>query len=290
MAVRDRGTERHDWRAGVPLDVSSAGYHQPVTDQAPSESARVLSARVLGESQVQSRSLESIASAVHYHDWLTSLARPWLGDHPVELGSGLGDYARRWLAGGVPKITLIERDEDRLGVLRRSFRGDPRVTVLDLDVLDPEAVAEAVPAGSQHSSYVAFNVLEHIPDHVQALRAAHRLVRPGGRVIMLVPAFEFAMSRFDRTVGHVRRYTKRSLAQAFRDAGLELEFVHYVNAPGLPAWFVGMRLLGMTPGEGPMLRVWDSVVVPAARAVERRRRPPFGQSVFAVGIVPDRTA
>ena len=136
---------------------------------------------------------------------------------------------------------------------------------------------------------MAFNVLEHIPDHVQALRAAHRLVRPGGRVIMLVPAFEFAMSRFDRTVGHVRRYTKRSLAQAFRDAGLEPELVHYVNAPGLPAWFVGMRLLGMTPGEGPVLRVWDSVVVPAARAVESRVRPPFGQSVFAVGIVPDRT-
>ena len=145
-----------------------------------------------------------------------------------------------------------------------------------------------VPDGPAHSSYVAFNVLEHIPDHVGALRAAHRLVRPGGRVIMLVPAFEFAMSEFDRRVGHVRRYTKRSLAQAYRDAGLELERLHYVNAPGLPAWFVGMRLLGMTPGDGALLRIWDSVVVPCARAVESRVRPPFGQSVFAVGVVPER--
>jgi SAM-dependent methyltransferase len=238
--------------------------------------------RVLGDSRAQSRSLESVASAVRYHDWLTSLARPWLGEHPLELGSGLGDYARRWLADGVPRITLVERDEDRLDVLTGAFKDDPRVTLLDLDVLDPGAVSQ-VP---WHSSYVAFNVLEHIPDHVGALRAAHRLVRPGGHVIMLVPAFPFAMSRFDRTVGHVRRYTKRTVAQAYQEAGLELRLLHYVNAPGLPAWFVGMRLLGMTPGEGPLLRIWDSVVVPGARAVESRMRPPFGQSVFAVGVVP----
>jgi predicted O-methyltransferase YrrM len=250
-----------------------------VTDEAAHRPARVL-----GDSRAQSRSLESVGSAVRYHDWLASLARPWLGDNPLELGSGLGDYARRWLAGGVPRITLIERDEERLEVLRHTFREDARVTVVDVDVLDPQAVTPGAP----HSSYVAFNVLEHIPDHVQALRAAHRLVRPGGRVVMLVPAFQFALSEFDRTVGHVRRYTRRSLAQAYRDAGLDLDRVHYVNAPGLPAWFVGMRLLGMTPGEGPLLRIWDSVVVPCARAVESRLRPPFGQSVFAVGGVPDR--
>lgn len=248
-----------------------------MTDQAAPESGGVL-----GDSKAQSRSLESVASAVHYHDWLTSLARPWLGDHPLELGSGLGDYAGRWLSSGVPRITLIERDQDRLAVLRRSFAGDPRVSVLDLDVLDPDAGTDDAP----YSSYVAFNVLEHIPDDVQALRAAHRLVRPGGRVIMLVPAFEFAMSEFDRTVGHVRRYTKRSLARVYRDAGLDIERLHYVNAPGLLAWFVGMRLLRMTPGEGALLRTWDAAVVPCARAVERRLRPPFGQSVFAVGVVP----
>jgi SAM-dependent methyltransferase len=242
-------------------------------------------ARVLGDSAAQSRSLESVASAVRYHDWLASLARPWLGDHPLELGSGLGDYARRWLADGVPEITLVERDEDRLAVLSRTFRDDARVRVLDLDVLDAHAASQA----PRHSSYVAFNVLEHIPDHVGALRAAHRLVRPGGHVVMLVPAFPFAMSRFDRTVGHVRRYTKSSLARVYADAGLDLRLLHYVNAPGLPAWFVGMRLLGMTPGEGPLLRIWDSVVVRGARAVESRFRPPFGQSVFAVGVVPGPT-
>lgn len=233
---------------------------------------------VLGDSGLQSQTLEEVGSAVQYHRWLTDLALPYLGSHPVELGSGLGDYAQTWLDAGVPQISLCERDPARLAVLRRRFDGQEQVRVMDFDVFDP-------PQG-RHSAFVAFNVLEHLTDDVAALRAAHRLVVPGGHVVMFVPAFPFAMSRFDRAVGHVRRYTRATLRAAFQGAGLEVEHLHYVNAPGLPAWFVGMRLLRMTPGDGPLLRVWDGAVIPVARAVESRVRPPFGQSLLAVGRVP----
>ena len=234
--------------------------------------------RVSGDSPLETQTLEEVAGAVNYHRWLCDLALPHLGTHPVELGSGLGDYAERWLGAGVPRLTLCERDETRLHALRQRFRGDPRVRVVDFDVHRP-------PVGD-HTSLVAFNVLEHIADDVGALRAAHRLVLPGGTVVMFVPAFEFAMGRFDRAVGHVRRYRRATLRAAFEAADLAVERLHYVNLPGLPAWFVGMRLLGMTPGEGPLLRAWDAGVVPAARALESRVRPPFGQSLFAVGRVP----
>jgi SAM-dependent methyltransferase len=234
----------------------------------------------LGDSVLQSQTLESVASAVRYHDWLTSLALPHLGEHPLELGSGLGDYAQQWLDKGVARITVTEVDPSRLEHLRRRFAGNDRVSVRLLDVHDTEP--------AEHSAFAMFNVLEHIPDHVGALRAAHSLVRPGGKVIVFVPAFEFAMSRFDRAVGHVRRYTRASLTEAMTDAGLTVRDVRYVNMPGLAAWVVGMRLLRMTPGDGRLLRLWDSWVVPLARRWERRYRPPFGQSVFAVAEVPAR--
>ena len=65
------------------------------------------------------------------------------------------------------------------------------------------------------------------------LRCCAELVRPGGAIVMLVPAFEFAMSRFDHDIGHYRRYTKETLGAAYRHAGIELEQLAYVNAPGL---------------------------------------------------------
>jgi SAM-dependent methyltransferase len=172
-------------------------------------------------------------------------------------------------------MTVSDRDPVRYAHLKARFAAEPRVRVRDIDVFDP-------PEGS-YSALVAVNVLEHIEDDVQALRSAHVLLRPGGQVVMFVPAFNGAMSRFDRLVGHYRRYTVASLAAAFRAAGLETQDVRYVNAPGLVAWFVGMRMLRMTPTDGPTVRLWDRAVVPVARRVERSVRVPFGQSVLAVG-------
>jgi SAM-dependent methyltransferase len=194
------------------------------------------------------------------------------------LGSGLGDYAEQWLAAGVPEMTVTEVDPSRLGGLTVKFDAEPRVHVQALDIFHPPV--------ADHSALVAFNVLEHIPDDVAALHAAHRLVRPGGTVVMFVPAFEFAMSKFDRAVGHVRRYTIGSMTSTMRQAGLTVEHARYVNIPGLAAWFVGMRLFRMTPSGGRLLSTWDGEVIPRTRRWEARHKAPFGQSVFAVGRVP----
>lgn len=228
---------------------------------------------VLGDSVLQSQTLEDLSSAVNYHDWLTTLAVPYLGEDPLEVGSGSGDYAATWVktAG---RITATDADPARLAQLRIRFAGDPRVRVGELSLPSVE--------DGGHSAVLAFNVLEHIADDVATLRGLGRLLRPGGAVVLFVPAFPALMSRFDRAVGHQRRYRLDTLLRVLAVAGLRTETLHYVNAPGLLAWFAGMRLLGMTPGEGRLLRVWDGVVVPGARRLEARRSPPFGQSVFAV--------
>ena len=226
----------------------------------------------------QSQVLDELTAAPRYQAWLASVASPYLGDEPIELGSGHGDYAALWLAQGLESITLTEVDAGRREVLQSRFRDDPRVVVAEVDL------AAARPA--THSAMVSFNVLEHIEDDLAALAAAHTLVRPGGHVVHLVPAFPALMSRFDREIGHFRRYRRPALARAATDAGLEVVECYYLNAPGLLAWWVVMRLLRRRPGDGSALRLWDRLVVPLARAAESRHRSPFGQSVVLVARVP----
>lgn len=201
-----------------------------------------------------------------------------MGNDPVELGSGLGDYAERWLQMGVPQITATELDPSRLAYLKQRFANEPRVYVKAMDVLKPY--------DANHSALVAFNVLEHIEDHVGALRGAHTILRPGGYVVMLVPAFQFALGKFDREVGHFRRYTIKTLRAAYEAADLAVDDIRYVNMPGLITWFGAVKLLRMTPSDGAMVATWDKFVTPQARKWEAKHRVPFGQSVMCVGRVP----
>ena len=244
-----------------------------------------------GDARLQSQVLESLAGAVRYRRWLADLARPYLGAHPIEIGSGNGDYAQEWAAPtragrGMVSFTATEADEGRCEGLARRFAGHPIVRTralwlgTDLET-DPHATDAAAP---DHTAAVAFNVLEHIVDDVGAARAMGRLVRPGGAVVLLVPAFPSAMSTFDIAVGHVRRYTRRTLRRTLTDAGLEIETIRYVNPIGLVGWYVTVKALGLWPDDGWLVRVYDRMVVPVARVADRTRIP-FGQSVFAVARV-----
>jgi len=227
---------------------------------------------------VQSGVLEDLTEAVNYRHWLASLAAPYLGDDPIEIGSGIGDYAAEWLDIAVPRITVTETHDDRLKILHERFVDDDRVEVRRMTLPVDET--------GEHSAAVALNVLEHIPDHVGAIRSVTRMLRPGGHVVLIVPAFEFAMSKFDRTIGHERRYTRALAGEVLTAAGLEIEELHYINPLGLMSWYVVCRLLGSYPRNGVMLRSYDRAVIPVVRRLERKWRPPFGQSVFAVGRKP----
>jgi SAM-dependent methyltransferase len=230
--------------------------------------------RVEGDTGLQSEVLEDLVEAKNYRRWLVDMAVPYLGDNPLEVGSGLGHYAADWAAAGIARWTASEADDVRLGGLRRRFAGDPRVRVRKLVVPIQES--------AQYSAVVAYNVLEHIPDDVSALKAFAGLLRPGGRVVLIVPAFPSAMGRFDLAVGHQRRYRRASLRQVAEAAGLDVEVLRHVNSIGLLGWYVVVKGLRAQPKAGLMLTAYDRAVVPWLRRVEARTAPPFGQSLFLV--------
>lgn len=242
---------------------------EPAPDRLPAESEHVE-----GDTSLQSEVLEDLVEAHHYRRWLVDLALPHLGDDPLEVGSGLGHYAADWAAAGVPRWTASEADSRRLAQLRERFAGHPVVRVRELAVPIEEA--------ADHSAVVAYNVLEHIPDDVGALRAFAGLLRPGGRVVLVVPAFPSAMSAFDLAIGHQRRYRRRSLRAAAEAAGLTVEVLHHVNSIGLVAWYLQVKARGARPRAGAALWTFDTLFVPVLRRLEARVRPAVGLSLFLV--------
>jgi SAM-dependent methyltransferase len=74
-----------------------------------------------------------------------------------------------------------------------------------------------------------FDAIEHIPDDVRVMREVARVLAPGGRVFVSVPAYQFLYANNDRVAQHERRYTRGRLAHVFREAGLEIERNSHAN-------------------------------------------------------------
>ena len=217
--------------------------------------------------------LHSLDDADNYADWIASLIEPWRGERVVEIGAGQGTITERLARGG--RVVATEPSVVGAARLQERFAGRAGVEVEQGDL-------DEVVDRHEADTFVLVNVLEHIPDDVAALRRMRERLGPDGRVVLFVPALEALYSRFDARVGHHRRYSRAGLRRALAAAGLEPETLHYVNSVGALAWLTVARLLGKAPtARGPTL-TYDRAVVPALRAIEARKLPPFGQSLFCV--------
>ena len=128
------------------------------------------------------------------------------------------------------------------------------------------------------------NVLEHIEDDVAALRTVSMRVRPGGRIVIYVPALNALYGRYDRKVGHFRRYAPWRLREVVAAAGLKPVMTRYANALGIPAWLVFSHT-NVDKRPSGKLNIWDRTGVPLTRAIESHVRLPFGLNVFCVAEV-----
>jgi SAM-dependent methyltransferase len=138
----------------------------------------------------------------------------------------------------------------------------------------------------------ALDVIEHIDDDVAALAELRRVLRPGGLLLVAVPAFMFLWGLQDEVSHHHRRYTARTLRRALAGAGLRVDRVSYFNtilfAP-IAIVRLGQRLLRAPSSRqsdfelGPAwLNRLLAAVFGAEAGVVARRDLPFGVSLLAV--------
>jgi SAM-dependent methyltransferase len=220
--------------------------------------------------------LDALAGARNYYRWIVRRFSPFLGQRVVEVGAGIGTFAEH-LLDSAPEIdlTLVEPAANNYPHLRARFADRPHVRIRHgylEDAGEPESA----------DSIVAVNVMEHVRDDAAFVEAAHRLLAPGGHLLLFVPAVPAIYGSLDRAFEHFRRYTRPVLAERLRGAGLEPLRVQYTNLPGVAAWWLSGKVLRRRTVSARDARLYDRWVIPWVQALERVWTPPVGQSLIAV--------
>ena len=129
----------------------------------------------------------------------------------LEIGVGRGALGRL-LARKQAVYVGAEIDPTSFEIARPHIEANGGILVRTIDDLDPERAFDLL---------CAFEVLEHIEDDREQLQRWSARVRPGGSVLLSVPAHPERCGPHDVLAGHYRRYTRAGLRQLVHDAGLE---------------------------------------------------------------------
>jgi SAM-dependent methyltransferase len=234
----------------------------------------------LGRSTISS----GLHAATNYHEWVNSWAAPYLSGRILDIGSGTANHLQH-LADR--DLVSVDIDAAVIAELRERYaqRSNWRFEHVDI------SLSESIERLGRHSFDTVFssNVLEHIPDDRAALRNAVELLRPRGRVVLLLPAHELLLGSMDRLAGHLRRYDRQRMLALFDELGIEPVRIRYVNLLGALGWFVNNRLIAhrdlSSPAINSQIALFDRFFVPLLRRLEGDRNLPFGQSILAVGEV-----
>ncbi len=142
---------------------------------------------------------------------------------------------------------------------------------------------------TKYDSITMIDVLEHIEDDEAALKRIKNRLDAKGKLIILVPAWQFLYSDRDKSIGHYRRYNAKHLQRLLEGAGYEIESIRYWNMLGFLTYLMFEKIFkkraphGMrTKKKGLVSSSIHSAINFWVKNVENNFNPGFGLSVIAV--------
>ncbi len=208
--------------------------------------------------------------------WLYENIAPYLGRRVLEIGCGLGNFARHLINREL--YVGIDISEESVAHAMDVYGSYPNMHVCLADVTDTTF------GDLRHfdiDTVFSLNVFEHIEDDITALRNARRVLRPGGTLILVVPAHDWLYGTMDRSIGHYRRYNKQKMAGRLSQAGLTCITQRYINALGSIGWLINGKILRQDVPPTGQLHFFNRLV-PLLKRLERSMDMPFGISLLTV--------
>ncbi len=226
--------------------------------------------------------LQVIAKADSFNKWMYETIRPYIKGEILEVGSGIGNISKLVVNSGL-SLTLSEYNPAFQQFLKENFSQFTNVRdVLSIDLQHPGFFNHYSALKEKFDSVFLLNVIEHLKDDVIAIENCRFLLKQDGHLIILAPAYPFLFCRFDKELGHYRRYTMRRMMSIFPQQSFKILHTQYFNFIGIAGWLLFGKLLNRKKiGSGEMSTF--NKLVPFFKVADHITFKKVGLSLIAIG-------
>lgn len=223
------------------------------------------------------QTLESMSEAGWYNDWTINKFANFLQGDILEVGCGIGNFTSGLVEHG--KVWAIDINKNYVAQTKQRMGTKAQVGLGDIEK------GRYFFTGEKFDSIVCLNVLEHIKDDSKALNNFFKLLKKGGKLILLVPAHQFLYGEIDRSIDHFRRYNKSQICERLKEIGFKIIKSRRLNFLGALGWFVAGKILKETIVKKGNIKVFNRVA-PVFLRFENLIEPPIGTSVLIIAQKP----
>jgi SAM-dependent methyltransferase len=221
--------------------------------------------------------LELFSAARNWKLYMASQVKPFIGRNVAEVGAGIGTSTAYLCDGSQARWVCLEPDATLAAVLEGKAsegRLPPVVSVRNCTLA-------RLPHTEKFDTLLYVDVLEHIADDAAEVEQAAERLEPGGRLIVVAPAHQSLYTPFDHAIGHYRRYSRGVLCR-LAPGSLTRVRCGYLDCAGLLASLGNKLLLLSAVPTRRQIQVWDRLLVPISRVLDRLLLHAIGKSVLCV--------
>jgi SAM-dependent methyltransferase len=228
---------------------------------------------------IGSSTLQAIAKADRFNRWMYSEFKSELKGEILEAGSGIGNISSLVIGDGM-SVTLSDNNVEYCHWLRKKFQEVSNLKdILQLDLAHPDFQSEYFTVKEKFDSIFLLNVLEHLEDDHAAIANCGYMMKPGGNLVVLVPAYRWLYCSLDKELGHYRRYTQKTLRTVLEHEKFTTKKIHHFNCLGICGWFLSGKIFQSKKLGGGEMGFFNRIV-PIARLVDKITFKKIGLSVI----------
>lgn len=218
--------------------------------------------------------LDNFEQAHFWRKYTLSFVKKYLKNkNTAEIGAGLGSFSEL-IVKYSKELSLIEPDKDFSDILKKKFSDHHKIKNVINGTTDDLK-------GMKFEAIVHFQVLEHIKNDQEEITKNLEMLNDQSALIICVPAFMSLYSKFDKSIGHFRRYEKKDF-EKFNLGNSKIVTMIYIDSVGYILYKLHSFFLDNTNPSKFSIMIWDKIFIPLSYVFDFLFNYKFGKNLIVI--------